>query len=336
MKRRGMRNMTWIVGIRGIAVASVAMGALLSLGATSAAASSSVTICVPTTAGSPVTSAGSSGECTSGTSVALPSEAAEQSKLLSILPHLNYEASGIGGKPTIQFSGVNVQVLANGGEAEGNLIVGADERPGEQTGYDNLVVGSEQTYTSHNSILGGAANTSAGAFTDVFGTKNKASNLFASVTAGYDNLARNTYSSVSGGAFNNAESVDSSVAGGSHNHAEGLYSTISGGSENKAVGGGSSISGGQDNVTSSETEYGSISGGYENTIEPGGKWSWIGGGFENVTHGKYSSVSGGSKNKAGGEHSSVSGGLENKAEALYSSIFGFHGITCSTEFCAEP
>jgi len=54
------------------------------------------------------------------TSVALSSQKAEQEKLISILPHINYEASGIDKQPTIQFSGVNLQVI-NGTGAESTL-----------------------------------------------------------------------------------------------------------------------------------------------------------------------------------------------------------------------
>jgi len=43
--------------------------------------------------------------------VQLPSEPKEQEKLISILPHINYEASGIDKQPTVQFSGVNLQVI---------------------------------------------------------------------------------------------------------------------------------------------------------------------------------------------------------------------------------
>jgi len=63
-----------------------------------------------------------------------------------ILPHINYETSGIGKQPTIQFSGVNLQVI-NGSGSEtilngtGNLIVGYDPTPGTQTGSHNLLLG---------------------------------------------------------------------------------------------------------------------------------------------------------------------------------------------------
>ena len=40
---------------------------------------------------------------------------AEQEKLEKVLPYINYEEAGIGGKPTIQFSGINLQVINGSG-----------------------------------------------------------------------------------------------------------------------------------------------------------------------------------------------------------------------------
>jgi hypothetical protein len=48
-------------------------------------------------------------------SEALPGSA-ELQKLDKLLPHVNYVESGVGGKPTIQFSGVNVQVVNGEGK----------------------------------------------------------------------------------------------------------------------------------------------------------------------------------------------------------------------------
>ena len=68
---------------------------------------SSVTLCVPAGEGAAITTP-TKGSCGSETSVALPSEKVEQEKLISILPHINYETSGIDAKPTIQFTGINL------------------------------------------------------------------------------------------------------------------------------------------------------------------------------------------------------------------------------------
>src|SRR5271155_2078217 len=86
---------------------------------------------------------------------------AEQDQLKEILKHVKYEASGIDGKPTVQVTGANVQIISGAPGAkesetngEGNLIIGYDESPGAQTGSNNLMLGEEQTYTSYASILG--------------------------------------------------------------------------------------------------------------------------------------------------------------------------------------
>jgi hypothetical protein len=98
-------------------------------------AASSVSFCVPSTPSTPLTSASSTGTCASGTAVALPASSQAQQTLISILPYVNYQPSGIGNKPTIQVSGVNVQVVSGSGSTsgtpngEGNLIVGYAENP---------------------------------------------------------------------------------------------------------------------------------------------------------------------------------------------------------------
>lgn len=123
---------------------------MLLLMASGAFAASPVHLCVGQEAGSPVRSGGTTGECKAKeTPVALPSEKAEQETLLSILPHIKYEASGVAGKPTIQVSGVNVQVVNGGGKTatthgEGNLVIGYDENgpwpKHTQTGSHNLIL----------------------------------------------------------------------------------------------------------------------------------------------------------------------------------------------------
>src|SRR5438067_2126009 len=78
--------------------------------------------CVPTTAGQPVVSGGTgaSPSCGSGTTAVLAP---------------TYVASGVGGKPTVVFAAVNVQVVSGSGATDGavngkgNLVLGYDENP---------------------------------------------------------------------------------------------------------------------------------------------------------------------------------------------------------------
>src|SRR5207248_1937662 len=147
-----------------------------------------------------------------GTTVALPASSSEQQTLLSILPHIKYEASGVGGKPTIQFSGVNVQVVNGEGKTattngEGNLVIGYDETilegavcrsPTQQTGSHNLILGIEQTFTS-----------------------------FGGIDAGRCNAISGPYSSASGGRYGTASGEADSVSGGYKNEAAGLQTSVS-------------------------------------------------------------------------------------------------------------
>lgn len=114
----------------------------------------------------------------------------EQETLKSILPYVKYVASGVGGKPTIQISGANLQIVSGAGsEGEvngaGNLIVGLNEAAGTQTGSNNLVVGGGQSFTSFGGILGGR--------------NNKALGPYSSVTGGFENTAAFQFSSIFGG-----------------------------------------------------------------------------------------------------------------------------------------
>jgi hypothetical protein len=325
-----------------LAVLTTAVWATLGGGV--AFAAGSVHLCVGEEAGSPVRSGGATGSCKAKeTPVALPSEESEQQKLLSILPYINYVASGVGGKPTIQVSGANLQVLNGTGHTSeingaGNLIIGYDESascPGvcTQTGSHNLVLGEQQSYESVGSVLGGSYNTATHAFTDVFGAHNTAGGYGASVTGGVRNTASGTEASVSGGGNNKATNLESSVSGGAGGTASGEYSAVSGGGLNTASFVGASISGGYRNVVSANSA--SIAGGEENTVSGGleGKGGSISGGQNNkVEIGKYAWVGGGSKNVATGEWSAVSGGEDNNATAYYSSIMGGDTNTASGQW----
>lgn len=102
--------------------------------------------CVPTTAGQAVTSGGAGGtpSCSSGVPVLAPS----------------YVAAGVDGKATVQFSGVNVQIIDGSGSTStvngtGNLVLGYDDTLGTQTGSHDLILGENQSYTSYGEIVGG-------------------------------------------------------------------------------------------------------------------------------------------------------------------------------------
>jgi hypothetical protein len=268
----------------------------------------------------------------------------EQEELKKILPFVSYTASGVGGKPTIRFSGVNVQVLSGAGEekalnGKGNLIVGYDEEPGAQGGSNNLVIGSiGQTYGSYAAILGGEHNGAEGPYSDVFGSYNETEETAkaASVSGGHENRAAGEWSSISGGYGNvtGKGGTGASVSGGLENRATGVQASVAGGELNDAEVRYASISGGRENTAAGE--YSSILGGKQN--EAAGQWSSVSGGLENTTgtSGIGATVGGGAKNAAEENEASVGAGFENKATGSYSSVFGGKELTVAGEYGAMP
>jgi hypothetical protein len=128
----------------------------------------------------------------------------EQEKLKTILPYIKLVARGVGGKPTIEFSGANVQIVNGEGSTQtangaGNLIIGYDESPGQQTGSHDVIVGPEDGYTSYGSIIGGRDNKALAPYDFVAGIANKTSDEGASVSGGKENTAEASFSSIFGG-----------------------------------------------------------------------------------------------------------------------------------------
>jgi hypothetical protein len=258
----------------------------------------------------------------------------ELETLKGILPCIRSVKEGIGGKPTVQFSGCNVQIVNGDGHTEstngeGNLVVGYDENVGkhEQTGSHNLILGEEQTFTSFGGLLAGDENRVTGAFASVSGGElNTASGERSSVSGGETNTASGERSSVSGGETNTASGEASSVSGGVNNTASGIVSSVSGGLSNTASGYRASVSGGGNNTASGERT--SVSGGYENQAT--NLLASVSGGFSNFATRVGSSVSGGEANDANGDFSWIGGGFRNfiffsgvaGENGLYASIFG--------------
>jgi hypothetical protein len=241
--------------MRRLTVGCVALLAALLMMAGSASAEATTTICIPTKAGKPIVS-GEAGVCKNTKTVTyspldLPGQGGLET-LNKILPHMAYVESGIAGKPTIQFSGVNVQVISGSGSTKGtvngtgNVVIGYDENPGQhaQTGSHDLILGEEQTFTSFGGILAGRAGTISGPF--------------ASVTGGLDNVASGEGSWAGGGQHNVASGLGSSISGGQLNEA-GFIGSVSGGAQNRASRGSSWVGGGKEN--NAAAEFTSIFGG---------------------------------------------------------------------------
>jgi hypothetical protein len=294
------RHLTFRTVVAFMAVASLTIG----VGAASAA--SPTWLCVPEETGKPVTSGGSEGKCEAkNTKVELP-PTAELATLNKILPHVAYAAEGIDKKPTIQFSGTNVQIINGEGKTatingEGNLIIGYDENSAkrEQTGSHDLILGEDQGSTSYGAILAGANN---------------------SVTK--------PFGSVTGGADNTVSALGASVGGGTENKASGEFASVSGGDSGTASAQRASVSGGIGGTASAD--YASVSGGWKNAASE--NYASVSGGANNKARGDDASVSGGEDNEAAGEGASVLGGGKNLAEGFSSAIYGGKELKTTKEY----
>lgn len=231
------------VGARAV-LALASLAACAALASAPAWAEAPTTICVPEASSKQVLSTNTKGECPSKTiskvlvkykSEALPSPA-ELEKLDKLLPHMNYVESGVGGKPTIQFSGVNVQVVNGEGKTAtkngaGNLVIGYDENPGarEQTGSHNLVLGFEESFASWSGIVDGKHNTISGPIASVLdGEANTSDGLETVVSGGEQNVATGPASWIGAGSKNaTGEFADASaIFGGKENKTTALDEAI--------------------------------------------------------------------------------------------------------------
>jgi hypothetical protein len=179
--------------------------------------------------------------------------ASEEQQIKALLKYVNVQASGVAGKPTVRFSGANVQIVNGEGKTNttngaGNLVLGYDEaeaccdnaNPPIQTGSHNLIIGEENEFTSFGGIVSGYDN-----FVKA---------PFASVTGGLANVAASSYATVVGGGGNNALAEYASVAGGTGNVAAGRGAWVGGGEGNQAEASVSSIFGGRSLKASKEWE----------------------------------------------------------------------------------
>jgi len=336
------------------AVVLPACGVMLLGSATAASAATTVKPgweCIPTTAGQAVVSGGNSTSgpsCASGTTAVLAP---------------TYVASGIDGKPTVQFASVNVQIVDGSGSTStvngtGNLVLGYDEGANNQGGSHNLVLGEDQSDGSYAGVLGGDGNTvdepyGAAVGTDnlvdgfdafAAGTENSANGNDSSVTGGESNSANGDADSISGGESNTAASIASWVGGGQSNTAENSYSSISGGADNLAEEVFGTISGGCQNSvgdTSAPTDSNcgpnspyvdTVAGGYNNRAD--GFFSLVAGGYDNEANGPVSFVAGGNTGDADGANSTLVGGWENSVatgDGTSMSQFGGQGRTLSSK-----
>jgi hypothetical protein len=280
---------------------SVIVAAVLASGST-ASAEEPTQFCIPEKPTKPLESINAKGECTvKGTTtyklVTLPG-AAELQTLNKILPFIKFNEAGVGGKPTIGFSGVNIQIVSGSGSTKGavngagNLVIGYDEKTAEntQTGSHDLLLGEDQSFTSYGAIQAGEGNTTSAPY--------------ASVTGGTSNIASEFGASVTGGRHNTASGLEASVTGGQDNRAKGALDAITGGEQNKTEGNANAIDGGATNAIEADTQDETILGGSLNKVPFSSFYNVIAGGEEN-TFGKEafaSAILGGHKQSLNGSY----------------------------------
>jgi hypothetical protein len=198
------------------------------------------------------------------------------------LAALEYKLQYIsGGANEVVITGANLRIVNGLGVTEttnglGNLIVGYNEprnfEPDVRTGSHNVVVGSQDNFSSFGGLVVGFENEINGQFASVSGgLQNIASGFAASVSGGASNTASDFFASVSGGQQNTANAHASSVSGGIQNTASDAFSSVSGGALNTASGFESSVSGGRDNTASGFAS--SVSGGLNRTAPDTFNWA---------------------------------------------------------------
>ncbi len=184
------------------------------------------------------------------------------------------------GGATVQFTGVNVQIVSGGGTTDaspngrGNVIIGYDANTGnhDRSGSHNLVIGDEHTYSSYGGLVAGSTNAITGPSACVTGGNgNTASGFHASVSGGAGNIASGTTSSVSGGMKNIASDESASVSGGAGNHAAANAAWAAGGQNNSAMAFGAAVGGGVQNTASGDGS--SVSGGMNVSVASPNGWA---------------------------------------------------------------
>jgi hypothetical protein len=278
--------------------------------------------CIPTTAGQAVVSGGTGGapSCGAGTTAVLAP---------------TYISSGVGGKPTVQFSAVNVQIVnGTASEAtingEGNLIVGYDEKAGTQTGSHNLELGGSNSYSSYGGLVGGTGNSISNSFASILGgSQNVAGGSNSTILGGYGNRTASFFSTIGGGCSNLAGSGTQSVSANCSNTASypAGFATVLGGAGNQASATASSVSGGDFNLASDP--YASIGGGCRNLA---GKTTASSGSCALGAE----SILGGLENTANALEATISGGSNNHSSTSEASILGGEGNISSTICQATP
>jgi hypothetical protein len=232
----------------------------------------------------------------------------------------------VNGVRTVRLTGVNLQVVNGANATEtingaGNVIIGYDEptsiaappvcsKATNNAGFElpdeasclagGGIFASEHKTGSHNLVLGSQNNySSAGGI--VAGRANFINQLYASVLGGILNVANGRGAVIVAGQSNTAPGRDAAVVSGIANDGSGAHSGILGGSANRTADQSTTVGGGDRNAAT-------------------GLGASVAGGSRNTAPGFYSHVSGGRGNTASGTGSSVLGGSTRTASGVDSTL----------------
>ncbi len=215
---------------------------------------------------------------------------------------------------TMTISGANLVINNGAGTTAtanglGNVVIGYNELRNDtpntdiRTGSHNLILGSQNSFSSWSGIVAGSDNTITG--------------TFACVEGGFGNVASGAYANIGGGYQNVASANSTYVGGGGQNTASGPGASITGRNSNLASGGSAAISGGYANIASGSSTY-------------------VGGGENNTASGSASSVTGGYGNQALAASSAIAGGASNTANGTTSIVLGGNGNTSTDSYAVVP
>ena len=216
---------------------------------------------------------------------------------------------------TVRLTGVNFQVVNGLGRTEsvngaGNILVGYDEPNtfeftaplcSSARARTGALIASEADCLTAGGVFG--TQHKSGSHNLVLGTQNGYSS-FAGIVAGRLNYSNEIYASVLGGVDNRASGRFSAVVTAQGSTARGANSAILGGIGGQANGSHSTVVGGIGNVAAGQQSV--VVGGERN--EAPGEKSVMLGGFRNVVSGVHATVSGGRVNTVSGQASSLLGG----------------------------
>jgi hypothetical protein len=221
---------------------------------------------------------------------------------------------GVNGVRTVRLTGVNLQVVNGLSRTEtingaGNLIIGYDE-PNSFTSKPicsqaRALNGALITDEAGCLAAGGVFSTQhkSGSHNLVLGTQNGYSS-FGGIVGGRFNYINEIFASVLGGVDNRASGRFSAIVSGQGHLTQESGATVLGGIGNQALSRNSSVTGGVGNVATGENS--SITGGERNTAS--GRTSTAVGGLLNSASGQGATVTGGRNNVASGTHSNTAGG----------------------------